>query len=167
MKKHFTNRAFIAAAVIAIVLQMLSCEKEECTQSLENDAGFGLYTFADTLERDTTLYPLSVYGEGHADSLLGDSAQTNALRLPLNPNKDFTKFIFKVGSQKDTLHINYIRELNFISHECGFITDYHIEKARVSAHIFDSVVVTQKTVTRNEDEEHFKIYLSPPDTLAQ
>lgn len=164
MKKYFAYGVIIAL----VVFVLFSCEENECDESLRNDAGFGFYTHLENEETDTTLPPLSVYAKTRPDSLLYDSAVSRRnVRLPLNPGKDFTHYIFVIDSLTDTLQINYTRELNLISQACGFITDFHISQVTTSHHHFDSIVVINNTITQNENEEHFKIYLSPPDTTGQ
>lgn len=162
------KKILLFGTVLTIACFIFSCEDKECTQSMDNQAGFGFYTIADSIERDTSLSPVSVYGKTRPDTLLYDSSLGRSnVRLPLNPTKDFSHFVFSVDSLSDTIQINYTRELKFISHSCGFITDFHIQTVSTSQHHFDSVNVTNHTITQNENEEHFKIYLSPPDTTGQ
>ena len=154
--------------MIALVSFFFACEEKECDESLRNDAGFGFYTLQENEETDTTLPPLSVYAKNRPDSLLYDSAVSRRnVRLPLNPGKDFTHYVFVIDSMNDTIQINYTRELNLVSQACGFITDFNIKQVSTSHHHFDSIVVINKTITQNENEEHFKIYLSAPDTTGQ
>ena len=153
---------------ITMAFSFFSCEEQECDQSLRNDAGFGFYTFDEGGETgaaiDTTL---SIYAETRPDSLLYDSiANRSNARLPLDPTKDSSHFIFVIGPINDTVKIKYSRELNLISQSCGFITDFLIKKATASHHLIDSIKVTNKRITQNEDEEHFKIYFPPPDTTG-
>ena len=163
MKKYLP---FVFA--ITIIFSFFSCEEQECDQSLQNDAGFGFYTFEDGAETEAAISTLSAYGEARSDSLLYDSsANRRNVRLPLDPTKDFSHFIFVIGPFNDTVKIHYSRELNLVSQACGFITDFVIKEAATTHHIIDSIVVSNKKITQNEDEEHFKIYFPPPDTTGQ
>ncbi|MCF8335698.1 MAG: hypothetical protein K9H65_03755 [Bacteroidales bacterium] len=159
------NKIFLYGIIITMVFSLISCEEEECDQSLRNDAGVGFYTFEENVETDTALPSISVYARNRPDSLLYDSipGQTG-VRLPLDPTKDFSEFIFAIDSLHDTLQIKYNRELNLISQPCGFITDFHIQEIKTPHHHFDSIVVINNRITQNENEEHFKIYFSPSDT---
>ena len=144
----------------------LSCEEKDCTQNLNNPAGIGFYTHVNSSETDTVLSLLSVYGESKRDSFLYDSvANVSSLTVPLDPGKDFSRFIFEYDSISDTLQINYKRELTFISHACGFTTDYTVEGINSSNNRLDSVIVTNQIITRNQNEEHVKIYFSPADPV--
>ncbi len=156
---------FVFAVTMAV--SFFSCEEQECDQSLRNDAGFGFYTFEDDAETEAAIKTLSVYGELRPDSLLYDSsANRRNVRLPLDPNKDSSHFILVIGPINDTVKIKYSRELNLISQSCGFITDFLIKEATASHHLIDSIKVTNKRITQNENEEHFKIYFPPPDTTG-
>lgn len=162
------KKIFFPVAICAIVLHFLSCAKEECNRNISNDAGMGFYTFQDSIETMAGIKTLSLFGEARPDSLLYDSVQNaTSVRLPLDPNKDFSHFVFRIASQQDTVKINYSRQLHFISQACGFIMDFHIQDIGTTHHLFDSVVMTEPNVTLNSDEEHIKIYLPPPDTTGQ
>mgnify|MGYP006304383573 CR=1 FL=1 len=162
------RKFFLSALLIAAACSFFSCEEQECDQSMNNNAGFGFYTFQDSAEAEAAISTLSVYAEARSDSLLYDSLlnRTN-VRLPLDPSKDFSHFIFMMGPLNDTVKINYSRELNLVSQACGFITNFAINKATASHHLIDSIVVTNKEIKQNEDEQHFKIYFPPPDTTGQ
>ncbi|MFP4620884.1 MAG: DUF6452 family protein [Bacteroidales bacterium] len=162
------KKFFIFGFLIATACAFFSCEEEECDQSLRNDAGFGFYTFDEGAETDAAIdTTLSIYAETRPDSLLYDSlANRRNARLPLDPTKDSSHFIFVIGPFNDTVKIKYTRELNLISQSCGFITEFLIEEATASHHLIDSIKVTNKRITQNEDEEHFKIYFPPPDNTG-
>jgi len=162
------KKIFFSAAICAIVLHFLSCAKEECNRNIINDAGMGFYTFQDSIETMAGIKTLSLFGSARSDSLLYDSVQNaTSVRLPLDPNKGFSRFIFRIANQQDTVKINYFRHLNFISQACGFSMDFHMQDISTTNHLFDSVVMTEPHVTLNSNEEHIKIYLPPPDTTGQ
>ncbi|MGM0532015.1 MAG: DUF6452 family protein [Bacteroidota bacterium] len=162
------RKFFLFALLIVAACSFFSCEEQECDQSMNNNAGVAFYTFQDDAEKEAAIKTLSVYAEARSDSLLYDSsANRRGVSLPLDPSKDFSHFIFVIGSWNDTVKINYSRELNLVSQACGFMTDFHIKEAKTTHHLIDSIVVTNKEITQNEDETHFKIYFPPPDTTGQ
>ena len=152
--------------VILLAAANTSCLEEECDQSLRNLAGFAFYTTEEGTLVDSVIPDLSVYSVSRPDTLLYDSLDRAAVYLPLDPASNQTRFVFVVDSVPDTVSIEYTREQEFVSHACGFITRFQITQTRVSDFHFDSIKTINTSVTLNENEEHFHLYLSPADTAA-
>lgn len=152
--------------VILLATANTSCLEEECDQSLRNLAGFAFYTTEEGTLVDSVIPDLSVYSVSRPDTLLYDSLDRAAVYLPLDPASNQTRFVFVVDSVPDTVSIEYTREQEFVSHACGFITRFQITQTRVSDFHFDSIKTINPSVTLNENEEHFHLYLPPADTAA-
>ena len=152
--------------VILLAAANTSCLEEECDQSLRNLAGFAFYTTEEGTLVDSVIPDLSVYSVSRPDTLLYDSLDRAAVYLPLDPASNQTRFVFVVDSVPDTVSIEYTREQEFVSHACGFITRFQITQTRVSDFHFDSIKTINPSVTLNENEEHFHLYLTPADTAA-
>jgi len=152
--------------IIVVAGWWSSCREEECDQTMENRARLSFYTVKDGSQVDSTIPNLVIYPETRPDSLLYDSLDRSNVDLPLNPTHHISRFIFMIDSLADTLEIAYAREQVFVSHPCGFATNFQINKANISHQHFDSVKILNNRVDLNEDEEHINLYLSPPDTAA-
>ena len=159
---------YIVAALAAIFLMAAgtSCQDDECDQSLRNLAGFGFYTPQEGTRVDSIIPNLSIYAAAQPDTLLYDSLDREAVYLPLNPTQNQTRFVFVIDSIVDTVSIDYTRKQEFVSHPCGFITRFQITQSRVNHSVFDSIQTINPIVTLNENEEHFRLYLPPADTVA-
>jgi hypothetical protein len=152
--------------VMLLAAATTSCLEEECDQSLRNLAGFGFYTLEEGARVDSTIPDLSVYAVEQPDTLLYDSLDRETAYLPLDPTRNQTRFVFVIDSISDTVSIEYSREQIFVSQACGFTTRFQISQARVTNAHFDSITTINPSVTLNENEEHFHLYLSPADTAA-
>lgn len=148
-----------------MLLFFFSCREEECDQTLRTEAVFSFLTIQPEGPIDTALPVLTVYGETRKDSLLYDSASTiEQVSLPLDPSRDYSRFVFQTDSLSDTVELTYNRHQKFLSHECGFITEYEIQQAATTNHHFDSIATVKPYVNINEDETHINIYLPAADT---
>ncbi|HKL38226.1 MAG TPA: DUF6452 family protein [Bacteroidales bacterium] len=158
----------IVTAFLAILLTaaITSCGEDECDQSLRNLAGFAFYSIEEGTQVDSVIPNLSIYAAAQPDTLLYDSLDREAVYLPLNPTQNQTRFVFVIDSIVDTVSIDYTRKQEFVSHPCGFITRFQITQSRVSHSVFDSIQTINPIVTLNENEEHFRLYLPPADTVA-
>ena len=150
--------------IIGFFALLFSCEDPECDQSLRNNANFTFLTIQDTIETDTVIDTLTVYGLAKDSLLYDSSANRSGVSLPLDPSSDQVRFIFQIGSHPDTIQISYIRDERFISHACGFVTQFQIQQATTTHHHFDSITTVNPLVSLNENETHFNLYLSPADT---
>jgi len=159
------RKFLVPATILASIVLLFSCQEKECDQTLRNHAGVSFYSVQAGNPADSVLDTLIVYGITREDSLLYDSASNRAsVFLPLDPSRDFSRFVFQFNSLADTIEINYKREEKFVSHACGFVTRFHIRQSTTTHNHFDSITTVNPIVTLNENETHFNIYLSPADT---
>ena len=148
-----------------MLLLIFSCREEECDQTLRTQVVFSFLTIQPEGPVDTALPVLTVYGETRKDSLLYDSASTiEQVSLPLDPSRDYSRFVFQTDSLSDTVELTYNRHQKFLSHECGFITEFEIQQAATTHHHFDSIAIVKPQVNINDNETHINIYLPAADT---
>lgn len=154
--------------ILALVLLATSaCEEKECDQTFNHQAGVGLYTIQDSLAVDSLPSNITIYGAARQDSLLYDSASVSSLLLPLDPSRNHSRFILKINALADTLELHYTREQKFVSHNCGFTTEFTLEEASATFHHFDSLEIVKYTINPNEQEENIRLYLTPADTAGR
>ncbi len=150
-----------------MLLATYACEEQDCDRTFNHQAGVGLYTIQDSVAVDSLPPNITIYGTTRPDSLLYDSASVSSLLLPLDPSRNHSRFIVKINALADTLDLHYNREQKFVSHNCGFTTEFTLEEAQTTFHHFDSVRIVKHTINPNEQEENIRLYLTPADTAGR
>ena len=140
--------------LVIIIPLLFSCKESSCDLNTSSQLQIGFYTLRKVSSLPDTLDTLSIYGIGKEGHLLyKDSSVVSSFFLPLSMNRDSSSFVINSkGKTLDTLSVNYTRHLQLISKECGFATIFEITKVNVSKHFFDSLSVTNTTVSTNYAE---------------
>jgi hypothetical protein len=154
IKINMKSKIFILLVIIIPLL--FSCKESPCDLNTNSLLQIGFYTTVNHTATSTADL-ITIYGIGkEGDYLYKDSSATKVF-LPLSQNQDSSSFVIKSSWIYDTLLVNYTRHLKLISKECGFATIFEISKIHLSGHKFDSLKVTNDTVSTNY-EENIKIF---------
>ena len=156
------NYSLWKVSILFIVI-LYSCNAEDFCLSNQHAVQTGLYSYNSVPnDKDTTLTDVSIYGVGKTDSIY-ESVSLQKAFLPLSFLNDTTQFvIFLTQLKSDTIKFVYRKELNFISGDCGYIFDFHLDTVLFSSsayRIIDSVSIAYSEVKYGEDIENVKIYI--------
>lgn len=140
---------------------LFSCEDyKDCNAPVDTSLGLGFYQIVNQREKDSTLPSATLYGIGKEDSLVANKTAIRQIRLPLNQTRDITQFFIRPDStlQKgDTITIQYVRNLHFVSSGCGFTTFYKLDTAYSTRYYIDSIALVNKKITTT-NATNLKIY---------
>ena len=122
----------------------------------------GFYVRDSTGERDTTLGSVTFFGALRPDSLLYDaSSGIKNVVFPLsNSTESFTRFVFTVGTQTDTIKIWHQSRIQLISFSCGFTTVHELYSIGYGRKIIDTISISEPYVDLR-DAENIKVYIRP------
>ena len=91
--------------------------------------------------------------------------KSKQIRMPLSPLQDEMEIVFQSDSTLtdpatiDTIHLQYTRELHFISSACGYQTFYALQQINSTKNVIDSIRILHTDVTNEMNKEHFQISL--------
>ncbi len=165
MKKKTLGQAIMAVALVLLV----ACDESSLCLSGQNAIQSGLYSGVSGEAKDTTLTGVYLWGydDREASDLpsLIDSARVQKMYMTTNIDRDSTVFILRehtiASDLRDTILFIYSRELNYVSGDCGFTYDLHIDTVIHTINFIDSVVVSYPSVLYNENLENVKIFIEP------
>ncbi len=151
------------------LLLLVACDESSLCLSGQNAIQSGFYSGVSGEAKDTTLTGVYLWGyDDQMDSdmpLLIDSARVQKMYMPTNIERDSTVFILRehavANDLKDTILFVYTRELNYVSGDCGFTYNLHIDTVIHTINIIDSIVVSYPSVLYNENLENVKIFIEP------
>jgi len=85
------------------------------------------------------------------------------IKTPLPDTIKIYKPTFKVKNIYDTIHetliVSYSREIELVSHECGFSYIIKLDSVWSTKNIIDSIYLSNPTIERGIDAENVKIFL--------
>jgi hypothetical protein len=150
----------ILIPLVIIIPLLFSCKDKPCDVNTSSLLQVGFYAYPRKSSLPDILDTLSIYGMGKTGYFLYKDSSVSSLYLPLSMNMNSSSFViwnkFKrngnYDSLPDTLTLNYNRHLQYISKECGFATIFNITNVNVTRHFFDSLSVTNSTVTTSYGE---------------
>lgn len=111
----------------------------------------------DTIRKVDSLY---VWAVGKA--LLNIQKSTDSIAIPLNPNADFTKFVFFRNlpnlTSTDTVKVNYLRKNIYVSQSCGYKTIFTIQNIEhTNTWLHQVETINNPQTVENESAAHIKI----------
>jgi len=117
--------------IFFIFLSFYSCQKDDiCIDPITPNLIIRFYDFADNsiLKKADNLQIKNI----DIDSIYSNNlASTDSVAIPLNINKDITKYVLTINSidsiltNSDTITISYTRKPTFVSRSCGFKTVFN------------------------------------------
>lgn len=127
-----------------------SCENyKDCNSPVETALGLSFNQVVDEVKKDSILPALTMYGIGREDSLLADEGRTSGIYVPLDQNRDMTRFYIRPDTTMnngDTLTLQYKRTLSFVSSGCGFTTLFDLDTAYSTHHYIDSIALVNRKI---------------------
>lgn len=146
-------------------LAAASCNTSGCLDNQNSIPLAGLY--ASTDGSAITVSTLQVHGIGapHDSILIASGEAVSKLYLPMRSTADVTSWCFHYTQSdlsdlalNDTITFRYDSDPYFASEECGTVYYYRIRQCIATAHLIDSVVITDSLIT-NVDLERIKIFV--------
>lgn len=153
----------ISRSIFLFVVLCTGCSTQDiCDDDNQSYLVARFLTVNNGEESDTTLTGLYVYGirDELPGGLIYDSATVQKIMLPLDPNRDVTRYIFMRENQEDTLDILYSREAYLISYNCGFAARFYLDGPGHNGNLFTDIEVVNAQVDAETEtnEEHFHIF---------
>lgn len=140
------------------IVWLFSCQSDEACLSNQHALQAGFYSAWSTIDRDSVLTDVSVFGLDLTDSIYRKES-LNELFLPLNFNSDTTAFVVSVKTLKDTLWLVHSKELDFISGDCGYFFNFDLDTLIFTGAFIDSVAVDYPLIRYGESTENIKLYI--------
>ena len=153
----------IGLLVYTSFLLLSSCTTQDvCDEDNQPNLVARFKSIESDVISDTIVSGVTIYGirEGKTDSLLYDSYTTSMIRLPLDPNHDFTRFVLTVNERSDTLRFIHRTEYYLISYTCGFAALFNLDSVRYSHVIIRDMEIINSVIDTEleQNEEHLWIY---------
>lgn len=148
---------------LGCLLLLLSCTTQDiCDDEDHSELVARFKTRVDDVVADTILSDVTIFGvrEGKPDSLLVVSQSLSRVVLPLDANKAYTRFVFRIKDQSDTIRINHTTEFYLISYTCGFAPLFTIQSLSGSTGLIGSLEIRNAVIDAEleQNEEHLWIY---------
>ena len=149
---------------LALFLLAGSCTTlETCEEDGVSEMVARFKTETDGVLSDTSISNLRIYGirEDQPIWFLYDSVETNEILLPLDPQHDFSRFVFMANGFSDTLTLSHSSEDYLIDYACGFGKIFELEPdpdyggGMIKG---DSLIFPTVTTTYYDDEIHLWLY---------
>ncbi len=162
----------IVAAFIACCLAV-SCNTSGCTDNRSSIPLAGFYSSGTG--REITLDSLEVYGIGAPDSayMLVAGEKASSVYLPMRSDNNTTSWCFHYCWKEldnellnDTITFTYDSEPWFATDDCGAMYRYRLRTVSHTAHLIDSLTVTDSLVT-NIDRACMNIYFRTVEAEPQ
>jgi len=150
--------------ILLILLQVISsCSTQDICDDDSQSILVARFKTTNTSEiTDTTMSAITIHGirEGKKDSLLYISDQVSGIELPLDPNKDFSRFIITNEIESDTLSIYHSNEVYLISYTCGYAVRFSLEELTATGDWIKDMELRESEIDAElvTDEEHLWIY---------
>lgn len=137
-----------------LAILSVSCDVLPCTEFDGVQLHAGFYTMDDAIVQDTTIDSMIIYPLNAEEAYYnGTSRKSSSISLPLGVDSDTTTYVFYLDSiSYDTITFIYARQLNLISHECGFEHFFNLEEVRYTCNRIDSVWIRKDLVEYGEVE---------------
>jgi len=143
---------------IILITAFLSCEKDDiCIDAITPNLIIRFYN--DTLHTELKKVALdSVWAinKNGIDSYKGIT--TDSIAIPLDLNKDFTKYIIENNSVKDTIEFTYTRKDIFVSRSCGYKTNFNDLQINSNTNNWIQSITINKSTISDETAAHITIF---------
>lgn len=146
-------------SILIVFMAFISCEKDDiCIESTTPNLIIRLYEISgnDTITKNANAAYIWVMAKDTLPSY--NNVSIDSIAIPLDPNTDFTTYIFENSTLKDTVIFNYSRNDIFVSRSCGFKTTYEsLNIQKTSKNWINNISIENQTV-ENETAAHIHIY---------
>jgi hypothetical protein len=141
-----------------LILTATCCDEDSICLSNQHAVQASLYSALYTTDEDTSLSDASVIGVELTDSVYANETIQD-LFLPLSFTSDTTIYVIYNNTLRDTVWFSHTKELYFISGECGFSFNFHLDSVWTTHIFIDSVAIYYDEINYNESVENVKIYI--------
>lgn len=148
---------------LTLFLLISSCASEEvCDDDNQSYMAVRFKVQVEENVMDTTITDISIYGirEGKADSLIYNSINASKVTLPLDPNKNLSRFVLSNELEQDTLILMHSSEVYLINYTCGFGARFNMSETDIGGSWMKKLEIIDGNVDAEEqnDDEHLWIY---------
>jgi hypothetical protein len=162
-------KAFFLMVLPGLILMLNACQQDEvCEELTSNPLRIGFYQITENGTSQTALIDsLTVYGLGGTGEYIYDNRfNVSRIELPLDPTGNTCGFVLMFPGQSDSLFVNYQRELNLLSIECGFSMFFELEQVWSATNVI-SVIEIHESLVSNSPDEHLKVFIPAPADGSQ
>lgn len=152
---------------------MVAACTPECLDLKNSIPRAGFYEYEGDPNKTISLPSITIYGiDAPGDSALMRNSSAKLIYLPLRLNVNECKYVFHYSydgynddAHNDTLELSYTPLPQFISHECGALYFFKIDKVSHTTHLLRAEE-HRDTVT-NVDIEYLKLFFFDPTSETE
>ena len=144
-------------AAIVLLSGIAACSDTDCTTSNTAYVNYNIY---DANGNSVSLTgPVTVTAAGTDSVLINQESNLQSMQLPLRYTSTEDTFVVHLSEVLfDTIFVTHQNIPHFISMECGTGMYYHIDNARCTRRIFDSLSVVNPDINFDANE-HIQMYM--------
>lgn len=144
-------------AAIVLLSGIAACSDTDCTTSNTAYVNYNIY---DANGNSVSLTgPVTVTAAGTDSVLINQESNLQSMQLPLRYTSTEDTFVIHLSEVLfDTIFVTHQNIPHFISMECGTGMYYHIDNARCTRRIFDSISVVNPDINFDANE-HIQMYM--------
>ncbi len=146
------------ALILIFLIMLQSCQEDLCEDVAYNPLRIGFYITENFEDQSVIVENISVKGLNQSEFIY-DNEQAGMIELPLDVSRDECGFELVFYNEiRDTIKIEYSRNLTIISVECGFATFFEITDIYITNNLIESYSIKEYNIT-DTNEEHISFYL--------
>lgn len=144
-------------AAIVLLSGIAACSDTDCTTSNTAYVNYNIY---DANGNSVSLTgPVTVTAASTDSVLINQESNLQSMQLPLRYTSTEDTFVVHLSEVLfDTIFVTHQNIPHFISMECGTGMYYHIDNARCTRRIFDSISVVNPDINFDANE-HIQMYM--------
>lgn len=144
-------------AAVVLLSGIAACSDTDCTTSNTAYVNYNIY---DANGNSVSLTgPVTVTAAGTDSVLINQESNLQSMQLPLRYTSTEDTFVVHLSEVLfDTIFVTHQNIPHFISMECGTGMYYHINNARCTRRIFDSISVVNPDINFDANE-HIQMYM--------
>ena len=144
-------------AAVVLLSGIAACSDTDCTTSNTAYVNYNIY---DANGNSVSLTgPVTVTAAGTDSVLINQESNLQSMQLPLRYTSTEDTFVVHLSEFLfDTIFVTHQNIPHFISMECGTGMYYHIDNARCTRRIFDSISVVNPDINFDANE-HIQMYM--------
>lgn len=144
-------------AAVVLLSGIAACSDTDCTTSNTAYVNYNIY---DANGNSVSLTgPVTVTATGTDSVLINQESNLQSMQLPLRYTSTEDTFVVHLSEVLfDTIFVTHQNIPHFISMECGTGMYYHIDNARCTRRIFDSISVVNPDINFDANE-HIQMYM--------
>lgn len=144
-------------AAVVLLSGIAACNDTDCTTSNTAYVNYNIY---DANGNSVSLTgPVTVTAAGTDSVLINQESNLQSMQLPLRYTSTEDTFVVHLSEVLfDTIFVTHQNIPHFISMECGTGMYYHIDNARCTRRIFDSISVVNPDINFDANE-HIQMYM--------